>query len=129
MSSIEKNKVVEYGGLALGIGLLLMCIVFYPACAVVSYFDDILPDCVVYNNDDASLNCLIVWQVMGGSVLVGVLWGMWELYFETKEKIILIILIVIYLVTLPTALDLLKSCYEDSGEGGRFESYYVYDGD
>ena len=90
---------------------------------------DILPDSIVYNNVDASLNCLIVWQVMGFSILAGVLWGMWELYFETKEKLILIILIVIYLVTLPTALDLLGSCYEDSGSGGRFESSYVYDGD
>ena len=118
---MEQNKVVEYGGIGLGIGLLLIVVCTYPAivfayyCPEVGFFfvsvlraianafiDNKFGPLDSIDDPDAIMAYRIVaW--MFGIMILGLI-GKWAEY----SKVVAIVLLLIFIITLPTAWHFLK---------------------
>lgn len=100
MSYVEKSKITEAGGMILAVGSLMVVISFYPAITILHWIGFRIFGLGLYDNAFTMLG-----YFLGFGAVIGILGALWELFVETKVKMFLIILIIIYIITLPTAFD------------------------
>jgi glucose-6-phosphate-specific signal transduction histidine kinase len=104
MVSSKDNKVVDYGGTAGGVIGILLCFCFYPALVLAAYGGTWFAENFFELKSDKIIVQAVFFVI--GIIIISTLTS-----FVKYSQVFLVMLITIYLMTLPFAWELLKSCY------------------